>query len=108
MEAHLRPEDVAARLDDDLFGLFFPDTSESDAAGMVEAIRTRLALPALGTRSDGAPLRVQPAAGVVAHSGDAVTEDELLTRVLRALKGAESIPVGTTQAWSMLSAQPGT
>ena len=108
VEAHLRPEDVAARLDHDLFAFFFPDTTEIDAMGMVEAIRTRLALPALGTRPDGTPLRVQPAAGVGGTSGESITEDELIARALRALRGAESVPVGKTQAWSTLSPQAGT
>ncbi len=107
IDAHLRTEDMSARLNADVFALLFPDTDEASAIGMVDALRSRMAMPALGVAADGEPIRVQPAAGVVGYHGEALSDEELIERALRALLDAETVPIGKTQAFSALSSQSG-
>ncbi len=107
VDAHLRTEDMSARLNPDVFALLFPDTNEADAMGMIDGIRTRMAMPALGVAADGEPIRVQPAAGVVGYHGEALSDEELIDRALRALQDAETVPIGKTQSFSALSSQSG-
>lgn len=106
LEGHVRNEDVSARLEDDIFALLMPDTTEAEAIGMVEALRGRIAAPAVGLDSVGEPVRVQPAAGVVEFGPEAISAEELLERGRRALRDAGSVPAGTTQPFSAV-AQPG-
>lgn len=106
LESHLRIEDVSARLEGDVFAILMPDTTEVEAIDMVEALRGRIAAPALAVDSGGAPVRVQPAAGVVEFHGEVLTAEDLLERARSALRDAESVPGGTTQPFSA-AAQPG-
>lgn len=107
IDVHLRPEDLSARIDEDVFALLLPDTTEADAIGMVDGLRARMAMPALGIGEDGGPIRVQPAAGVVAYHGESVTDDDLVDHARRALQDAERVPIGKTQSFSALGSQSG-
>jgi diguanylate cyclase (GGDEF)-like protein len=101
LEIHLRPEDILARLDSNVFALLLPDTKEDEAVPMVEAIRRRVALPALG-QLGGQAIHAQPAAGLASYVDESITPEELVERARSALRDAESIPVGKTQAFSTL------
>jgi len=103
IDVHLRPEDLSARIDDAVFAIMLPDTTEADAIGMVDGLRARMAMPALGVGENGEPIRVQPAAGVVAYGGESLTDDDLMERARRALQDAERVPIGKTQSFSQLS-----
>ncbi len=103
LDAHLRIEDLSARLEDDTFALLLADTNEGDAIEMVEGLRGRLALPALGTDPSGQALRATPAAGVVEYGGQSTTVGELIDQARRALRDAEAVPAGKTQSFGALS-----
>jgi diguanylate cyclase (GGDEF)-like protein len=107
IDAHLRTEDMSARLNADVFALLFPDTDEAAAMGMIDALRSRMSLPALGVGADGEPIRVHAAAGVVGYHGEVLTDEELIARALRALQDAETVPIGKTQSFSALSSHSG-
>ncbi len=108
LDAHLRIEDLSARLDGDTFALLFADTKEADALEMVEGLRARVALPALGTDPSGQALRASPAAGVVEYRGQATTIGDLIEQARTALRDAEAVPAGRTQAFTSPSvAAPG-
>ncbi len=104
LDAHLRIEDLSARLEDDTFALMLADTSEADATEMVEGIRGRMALPAVGADPSGEALRATPAASVVEYGGEPMTVAELIDRARRTLRDAEAVPAGKTQSFSGLSA----
>jgi diguanylate cyclase (GGDEF)-like protein len=101
LESHLRPEDTIARLDDGLFAVLLPDTGEGDAISMIDSIRRRVAEPAFG-QVGGEAIHAQPAAGVASYAGESINAEELLERARSALKDAETVPVGKTQAFSTL------
>lgn len=103
VDAHLRIEDVSARLGSDTFALLLPDTDEGNAIEMVEGLRGRLGLPAIGTDPSGQALRASPAAGVAGYGGEPATVDELLERAMTALRDAEAVPAGKTQSFAALS-----
>jgi len=102
LESHLRIEDINARIGPDLFALLLPDTTEREAVGTIEAIRRRIAVPTVGVEDHGQQIHVQPAAGLVEFRGEATRAEELLEQARSALRDAESIPVGKTQAFSTL------
>lgn len=102
LDSHLRTEDISARIGPDLFSFLLPDTKESDAVAMVEALRRRMSMPTIEVEGGGDQIHVQPAAGLVAFSGQATSAEELLEQARRALSDAETIPVGKTQAFSTL------
>jgi diguanylate cyclase (GGDEF)-like protein len=102
LDSHLRVEDVSARIGPDLFALLLPDTAESDAVAMIEALRRRMAVPAIEIEGGGSQIHVQPAAGLVTYGGESTSADDLLEQAQRALRDAETIPVGKTQAFSTL------
>jgi diguanylate cyclase (GGDEF)-like protein len=102
LDSHLRVEDISARVGPELFALLLPDTTEAEAVVMVEALRRRMAVPTVGMEQDGEPVRVRPAAGLVEFSGEATTAAGLLDQARSALRDAETIPVGKTQAYSAL------
>lgn len=102
IDAHVRTEDVAARLDGLLFGLLLPDTPARQAAELVDGLRRRLAVPALGVDDRGVPVRSIPAAGVVEYQGEGIAEEGLLSRARRALSDAETVPAGKTTAFGSL------
>jgi diguanylate cyclase (GGDEF)-like protein len=102
LTAHVRAEDIVARIDTHVFGILLPDTSEAEAVTMIEAIRRRIAVPAVGLESGGDAIHVQPAAGIVEFSREGFSAEELLERARRALRDAETIPVGKTQSFSAL------
>lgn len=106
LESHIRIEDLSARLEADTFALLLPDTTEAEAIKIVEALRSRIAAPAVGVDSGGAAVRVQPAAGVVEFHGDGLTAEDVLQRARSALLDAGSVPTGTTQA-SSAAVRPG-
>jgi diguanylate cyclase (GGDEF)-like protein len=106
IEGHLRPEDVCARLDADVFGLLLPDTPEAEATQIVEGLRSRIAVPAIGLEANGAVLRARPAAGLVEYTGRGLSADELLEQARRALREAQSVPAGKTQPFSLVAADP--
>jgi diguanylate cyclase (GGDEF)-like protein len=103
LDAHLPIEDLSARLEEDTFALLLPDTNEADAVEMVESLRSRMALPAVGADPSGQALRASPAAGVVEYGGQAITVAELIDQARRALRDAEAVPAGKTQSFSGLS-----
>ena len=103
LDAHLRIEDLSARLEEETFALLFADTSEAEAMEMVEGLRGRLALPAVGADPSGQALRVSPAAGVVGYHGEPGTVGELIERARRALRDGEAVPAGKTQSFGALS-----
>ena len=103
LDAHLRIEDLNARLEDDIFALLLADTSEAEATEMVEGVRGRLALPAVGADPSGQALRASPAAGVVGYGGEPSSAGELIERARRALRDAEAVPAGKTQSFAALS-----
>ena len=104
LDAHLRIEDLSARLEGDTFALLLTDTSEAEAMEMVEGLRARLALPSIGADPSGQALRASPAAGVVEYRGAATTVGELVERARRALLDAEAVPAGKTQSFTSRSA----
>jgi diguanylate cyclase (GGDEF)-like protein len=106
LESHIRIEDLSARLEADTFALLLPDTTEDEAIKIVEALRSRIAAPAVGIDSGGDAVRVQPAAGVVEFKGEGLTAEDVLHSARRALLDAGSVPAGTTQA-SSAAVQPG-
>lgn len=101
LEAHLRPEDSISRLDDGLFAVLLPDTSESDAVSMIDSIRRRIGEPAFGQVA-GEAIHAQPAAGVASYAAESINAEELIERARSALKDAETVPIGKTQAFSTL------
>lgn len=101
LDSHLRVEDISARIGPYLFALLLPDTAESDAVAMIEAIRRRIGVPTV-VEGGGDQIRVQPAAGVVEFSGQALSASQLLDQARSALRDAESLPVGKTHAFSPL------
>jgi diguanylate cyclase (GGDEF)-like protein len=105
LDAHLRIEDLSARLEDDTFALLLVDTNEADAMEMVEALRGRMALLAIGADPSGEALRASPAAGVMEYGGQGqpVTVVELIDQARRALRDAEAVPAGKTISFSGLS-----
>lgn len=103
LDSHLPIEDLSARLEDDTFALLLGDTKEADAMEMVEGLRTRLALPAVGADPSGQALRASPAAGVAEFAGEATTVAELIDQARRALRDAEAVPTGKTQSFSGLA-----
>jgi diguanylate cyclase (GGDEF)-like protein len=102
LDSHLRLEDISARLGPDLFALLLPDTTEAEAVVMIDALRRRMNAPAVGFEEQGGPLHVKPAAGLVEFSGQSTTAAGLLEQARSALRDAETIPVGKTQAFSAL------
>ncbi len=102
LDQHLRVEDLSARIGPDLFGLLLPDTSEAEAVAMVEGLRRRIALPTIEVEGGGAQIHVQPAAGLVAFGTQSTNAEDLLEQARRALRDAETSPVGKTQAFSTL------
>ena len=103
LDAHLRIEDLSARLEDDTFALMLPDTNEADAMEMVEGLRGRLALPAIGSDPSGEALRATPAASVIEYHGEPMTVAELIDLARQTLRDAEAVPAGKTQSFSGLS-----
>ncbi len=103
MDAHLRIEDLSARLEEDTFALLLADTKEADAMEIVEGLRIRLGLPAVGADPSGQALRASPAAGVAEFAGQATTVAELIDQARRAMRDAEAVPAGKTQSFSGLS-----
>ena len=103
LDGHLRIEDLSGRLEHDTFALLLTDTREADAVKMVEGLRVRLTLPAIGTDPSGQALRASPAAGVAAYDGSAATVEELIQQAEEALRDAEAMPAGMTQSFSALS-----
>jgi diguanylate cyclase (GGDEF)-like protein len=101
LDSHLRVEDVGARIGPYLFALLLPDTSEEEAVVMVEAVRRRISVPTV-VDGGGEQIRVQPAAGLVEFSGQAISSTQLLEQARSALRDAETLPVGRTQAFSAL------
>jgi diguanylate cyclase (GGDEF)-like protein len=95
-DAHLRTEDMSARLGRDTFALMLLDKDEGEAIEMVEGLRSRIALPAIGVDDEGAAIRAHPAAGVVEFHAEAITAEELVDRARRALRDAEAEPIGRT------------
>jgi len=107
LDAHLRIEDLSGRLEDDTFAILLADTTEADAMEMVESLRGRMALPAIGADPSGQALRASPAAGVVEYDGQPITVAELIEQARQALRDAEAVPAGKTQAFSDMSAGVG-
>jgi diguanylate cyclase (GGDEF)-like protein len=105
LDSHLRPEDVVARLYGTVFAVILPDTNEQQAVAMVESLRGRIGAPALGTTANGAPVHANPAAGVVEFT-DGTTD--VMQHAQAALRAAKEGPIGRTEAFSALSALPGT
>lgn len=103
LDAHLRIEDLSARLEDDTFAIMLADTNEADAMEMVEGIRGRMALPAIGADPSGEALRATPAASVIEYGGEPMTVADLIDRAHRTLRDAEAVPAGKTQSFSGLS-----
>jgi diguanylate cyclase (GGDEF)-like protein len=103
LDAHVRTEDLCARLEDDVFALLLTDTREADALEMVESLRGRMTLPAIGADPSGEALRASPAAGVAQYSGEPIPIRELIDRAREALGDAEAVPAGKTQVFSGLS-----
>jgi diguanylate cyclase (GGDEF)-like protein len=106
LTGHVRTEDVVARVEAHTFAILLPDSTESEAVTMIEAVRRRIAVPAVGVESGGDVIHVQPAAGIVEYSKETVSAEDLLDRARRALADAESVPVGSTQAFSALHTRP--
>ncbi|MBA3688935.1 MAG: diguanylate cyclase [Chloroflexi bacterium] len=104
LDAHLRIEDLTGRLEGDTFAILLADTTEADAMEMVESLRGRMALPAIGADPSGQALRASPAAGVVEYDGQPITVAELIEQARQALRDAEAVPAGKTQSFSGLSA----
>ncbi len=102
LDQHLRVEDISARIGPDLFALLLPDTSEADAVAMVEGLRRRIGVPTIEVEGGGDQIRVLPAAGLVAFGRQGANADDLLEQARRALRDAETSPVGKTQAFSTL------
>ena len=102
LDSHLRIEDINARIGPDIFALLLPDTTEREAVGMIEALRRRMAVPTVGVEDHGDQIHVQPAAGLVEFRGESTSAEELLEQARSALRDAETIPVGKTQAFSTL------
>jgi capsular polysaccharide biosynthesis protein/GGDEF domain-containing protein len=107
LNTHVRPEDVVARIDDTTFAMLLVDSNEAEALEMIEGIRARLSIPALGASETGEPIRIHPAAGLIAYVGGTLTDEELLERARRALRDAELVPVGKTSAFSAGAASSG-
>ncbi len=105
LDSHLRPEDIVARLYGTVFAVILPDTNEPQAVAMVESLRSRVGAPALGTTGNGAPVHANPAAGVVEFT-DGTTD--VMQHAQTALRAAKEGPIGRTEAFSALSALPGT
>lgn len=101
LDSHLRTEDIVARVDNHVFAVLLPDTAETEAVPMIEALRHRVALPVVGEHA-GEAIHAQPAAGLVQYAGESITAEELLDRARHALRDAEAIPVGATQTFSTL------
>jgi capsular polysaccharide biosynthesis protein/GGDEF domain-containing protein len=102
LEPHLRPEDISARIEPYVFALLLPDTRESEAVAMIEALRRRMAMPTIELEGGADQVHVQPAAGLVEYSSQATSAEDLLDHARQALRDAETIPVGKTQAFSAL------
>lgn len=100
---HLRPEDISAHLNEDVFALLLCDINEREATQMVDELRARISTVVVGVDPAGDALRARTAAGLVEFSGEAITPEELVARARRALEDAESVPAGTTQPFSRLS-----
>lgn len=107
LDAHLRIEDLSGRLEHDIFAVLLADTTEADAMEMIESLRGRMALPAIGADPSGQALRASPAAGVVEYDGQPLTVAELIEQARQALRDAEAVPAGKTQSFSDISAGAG-
>jgi diguanylate cyclase (GGDEF)-like protein len=99
----VRPEDVVCRLEGYRFAILMPDTSDDQAIAMLQAMRARLAAPALAS-SNGVPVHANPAAGVVEYRDGNTTETQLMQRAMVALSAAGAGPIGRTESFSSVSA----
>jgi diguanylate cyclase (GGDEF)-like protein len=105
LDAHVRPEDLVARMEGTVFGILLPDTTEEQAVAMIESLRGRITAPALGTFHDGSPAHANPAAGVAAYKAGA---PDVIEHAQSALRAAKEGPIGRTEAFSALRVQPST
>jgi diguanylate cyclase (GGDEF)-like protein len=103
IDGHVRPEDVVCRLDGFRFAILMPDTSDEQAVAMLQAMRARLAAPALAT-SNGAPVHANPAAGIVEYREGTMTDAQLMQQAMVALNAAEAGPIGRTESFSSVAA----
>ena len=103
IDGHVRPEDVVCRLERFRFAILMPDTSDEQAVAILQAMRARLAAPALAT-SNGAPVHANPAAGIVEYREGAMTDAQVMQQAMVALNAAEAGPIGRTESFSSVAA----
>jgi diguanylate cyclase (GGDEF)-like protein len=102
IDSHVRSEDVIGRLDQTKFAIVMPDTSEEQAVAILQAMRTRLAAPALAM-SNGAPIHANPAAGVVEYREGSATDSQVMQQAMLALNAAGAGPIGRTEPFSSVA-----
>jgi diguanylate cyclase (GGDEF)-like protein len=102
IDGHLRPEDVSARVEGTIFGVLLPDTSEEQAMPLIEALRARIAAPALASSGDGVAVHASMAAGVVEYVDGPLTDDDVTQQARVALQAAQTGPIGRTEVFSWL------
>ncbi len=102
IDGHLRSEDVSARVEGTIFGVLLPDTSEEQAMPLVEALRARVAAPALASSGDGVAVHANLAAGVVEYLDGQIADDDVIQQARLALQAAQTGPIGRTEAFSWL------
>ncbi len=103
IDGHVRPEDVVCRLEGFRFAILMPDTSDEQAVAILQAMRSRLAAPALA-QSNGAPVHANPAAGIVEYREGTMTDAQLMQQAMVALNAAEAGPIGRTESFSSVAA----
>jgi diguanylate cyclase (GGDEF)-like protein len=102
IDGHLRSEDVSARVEGTIFGVLLPDTSEEQAMPLIEALRARIAAPALASSGDGVAVHANMAAGVVEFVDGPLTDDDVTQQARVALQAAQTGPIGRTEVFSWL------
>jgi diguanylate cyclase (GGDEF)-like protein len=102
IDGHLRSEDVSARVEGTIFGVLLPDTSEEQAMPLIEALRARIAAPALASSGDGVAVHANMAAGVVEYVDGPLTDDDVTQQARVALQAAQTGPIGRTEVFSWL------
>jgi diguanylate cyclase (GGDEF)-like protein len=102
IDGHLRSEDVSGRVEGTIFGVLLPDTSEEQAMPLIEALRARIAAPALASSGDGVAVHANMAAGVVEYVDGPLTDDDVTQQARVALQAAQTGPIGRTEVFSWL------
>ena len=79
-QAHLRPEDTAARFGGEEFALLLPDTTAQDGAVVAERIRAAVGGARFEVETSSDPISATVSIGVASYPADASSAQELIYR----------------------------